>query len=411
MQFLYPAIVVVAYNRSHSLQRLLNSIRNASYEGVSDVQLVISIDGGDNSECVRVAEQFEWNFGQKRVIVHEQNMGLKHHVIACGDLSMQYGAIIMLEDDLIVSPFFYQYTVQTATFYADDPRIAEVSLYTYRHSEEPATPFLPLRNDADVFFAQVPSSWGQCWTAQQWERFRAYFAQNDNTALSDLLPPNVKEWPTSSSWKKYFYSYIIEHDLYVVYPYQAYTTNMGDAGVHCPDTTEYQVPLVLFKPTIKLVPYDDTTAIVYDVYLEISPNVIKSFGVLTEFDFDVDLSGKKPLSACRCPYIISTKECIKPLFSFGLQLLPIETNVILNNVGTVIHFGKREDFSDQTDRMLVFRLYHEKTYNVVYSVASYQGAQMAIQAMKQTKKYRLGDFLLRPWRWIYKFVSNKKNND
>ena len=59
-----PVIVVVAYNRTGSLRRLLNSIDKAYYEW-SDIPLVISIDKSDNREVKTMAEQFEWKHGTK----------------------------------------------------------------------------------------------------------------------------------------------------------------------------------------------------------------------------------------------------------------------------------------------------------------------------------------------------------
>src|SRR5687768_8098504 len=102
-----PAIVITAYNRPEGLSRLLKSVADASYDS-NNVTLVISIDKSDSNKVYELADSFEWKYGQKKVIKHNEHLGLKEHILRCGDLTDQYGSIILLEDDLIVSPWFYK---------------------------------------------------------------------------------------------------------------------------------------------------------------------------------------------------------------------------------------------------------------------------------------------------------------
>lgn len=122
MNILNPAIVVVAYNRSKSLERLLCSIASANYVDYSNITLVISIDGGGTGECEQVANSFQWEYGEKRIICHNENLGLKRHIVSCGDLTKQYDSIILLEEDIYVSPYFYDYSVRTASYYQSEEK-------------------------------------------------------------------------------------------------------------------------------------------------------------------------------------------------------------------------------------------------------------------------------------------------
>jgi len=107
-----PAIVVVGYNRPKALERLLRSIHDADYSDYSDISLVISLDKGP-SEVRDIASSFLWRYGPKRLIIHEARLGLRSHILSCGDLSQTYRTVIILEDDLVVSPAFYDYAVQS----------------------------------------------------------------------------------------------------------------------------------------------------------------------------------------------------------------------------------------------------------------------------------------------------------
>ena len=96
----HPAIVVVTYNRPDSLTRLLGSLSKARYP--DGVPLVISIDGGGNRErkVVKTAEEFPWPHGKKKVICHEKNLGLREHILSCGDLTERYDSEILLGIDI-----------------------------------------------------------------------------------------------------------------------------------------------------------------------------------------------------------------------------------------------------------------------------------------------------------------------
>ena len=111
------AIVVVAYNRPHALNRLLSSIKQADYSGYSNIQLIISIDFSGNDDCFVLADSFEWEWGKKEIVRHPENLGLKKHILLCGDISEQHDGVIILEDDLFVSPAFYDYAQQAYLFY------------------------------------------------------------------------------------------------------------------------------------------------------------------------------------------------------------------------------------------------------------------------------------------------------
>ena len=63
MNKILPAIVIPAYNRPHTLTRLLASIKAADYPQGLKVPLVISIDpenGVPNQSVRTVAESFDW---------------------------------------------------------------------------------------------------------------------------------------------------------------------------------------------------------------------------------------------------------------------------------------------------------------------------------------------------------------
>ena len=117
-----PAIVAVGFNRLECTRRLCYALENAYYE--NEVTLILSFDYCENNDKIlRFAENFNWSHGEKIVRVFETHQGLKQHVIQCADYSMKYGAVIIFEDDILPSPYFYAYIKKAIGFYRDDPRV------------------------------------------------------------------------------------------------------------------------------------------------------------------------------------------------------------------------------------------------------------------------------------------------
>lgn len=322
------AIVVVAYNRPASLQRLLRSLSMASYP--HEVDLVISIDKGGSDEVSKIAHAFDWNFGRFRVIENPVNLGLRRHIIQCGDMTSEYEHVIVLEDDLFVSPAFFNFAMQAAKFYEGDDRIAGISLYKHAWNYLCNRPFEPLVEKGDVFFLQHAMSWGQIWSRRAWEGFKSWYALNVEEFFDlDGFPSAIASWP-KSSWLKYHNRYIHETNKFFVYPHNALCTNFSDSGTHAQESTDYQVPLFYAEDRgFRFANFDDARS-KYDVYFE--PICLAS-GVMdcAESDLTIDLYGQKRKFK---RYVLSSKKLpYKVIRGFGLKLRPHELNIVCSIPG------------------------------------------------------------------------------
>ena len=328
-----PAVVAVAYDRPAALARLLGSLSRAIVP--PDVDLVISIDGGGDGAVVEAAEEFDWRFGEKTIRRHSANLGLKKHIISCGDLTEKYGSIILLEDDLYVSPYFYSYTTTAQNFYSDQPKVAGVSLYSHQFNESARLPFVPVDDDSDVYFMQIAASCGQSWTWQQWAPFRRWFtSENDERFDQPGIPRNVRAWAAHSSWKKYFIKYLVERGMYFVYPRVGLTTNFGDTGTNYGyRTTNYQSPVLAYKRSFRFSNFADSPA-KYDAWCEIAPETLSAANSkLENMQFCVDLFGDKDPSEIDEPFILTRRPCGHPIAAFGFEMKPPEANVLFDVPG------------------------------------------------------------------------------
>jgi hypothetical protein len=225
------AIVVVGYNRDNSLSRILTSLSNANYNNF-DVPLVISIDKSDNYKVRDIADKFILRHGDKIVNIQPNRLGLRNHIITCGNLSLKYGAIIVLEDDIYVSPNFYSYAKESINKYKNDENIAGISLYSHLWNVNCSRPFIPADDGKDAYFMQRAQSWGQVWTDTMWKGFLEWYGNNSGEIkYENDIPENVTRWP-DSSWLKYYIRYIVKTNRYFVYPRVSLTTNFVDKGQH-----------------------------------------------------------------------------------------------------------------------------------------------------------------------------------
>ena len=337
-----PAIVIAAYNRPDSLLRLLRSVKNARY-AINEIPLIISIDKSDNEQVKELAQNFDWQYGKKIVLLREAHMGLRKHILACGDLSAEYGSIILLEDDLMVSSHFYEYAQKALAYYENEEKIAGISLYNYQIAESCQYPFLPLHDDSDIYFMRFAASWGQAWTAQQWQDFSVWYAANSNITATEKLPHFLTLW-SEQSWKRHFIRYLRTTDRYFVYPRLSLSTNFGDPGTG--DNTQglFQTPLQTAPIEYRFKNIADSYAI-YDECFEIMPAALNRLAPdLAKYDYAVDLYATKNPEQLEAEYLLSSRPITKSELSFGMEMLPDATNIVQQVPGNFISLAKRTAF-------------------------------------------------------------------
>lgn len=328
-------IVVIGYNRPKSLERSLNSL-SSNFDKKFKADLYISIDknkeGEDNTEnkkCELIADSFEWPFGLKKIKTYSKNLGLRKHILTCGDIVNDYDAILMLEDDIVVSDGFCRYIHSVFNFYRGNSKIAGYSLYNHKKNFNNGEPFSPLNDGYDNYFLQVASSWGQLWTKEQWNDFKDWYHENLDIDLSSVDMPNfIYGWP-DSSWLKYFIAYMVIKDLYFVYPRYSVSSNFCDSGTHNKkNNSEYQVEIYLkgkqnhnlSTPQVSLSKYD---SFFESVYLKHYLNDYK----LDDEKVSIDFYGLRKVYNTK--FLLSTRYMpFKVLKSYALRYKPYELNVL-----------------------------------------------------------------------------------
>lgn len=322
------AIVVIAYNRPKALQRLLSSINEASYFR-KDIPLIISIDKANNQcDVLKVANDFKWTFGEKTVRTYSTRQGLRKHVLQCGDLVNKFENVIILEDDLIVSPSYYTYVDQALEFYKNCDKIAGIALYSHEWNGYANKNFAPIIDKYDTYMGQFSITWGQCWTRESWLKFKTwYINQKVSLGNNEYLPQKINRWP-QQSWGKYFITYIVAMDKYYVIPRISLSTNFSEIGedVQAQDS-DHQVRLLYDnKQMFNFAPFEFAEK--YDVFFENTRLQSQFPSEMSIEGIDIDLNGEGRRNINN-RYVLTTLVLpYKIINSYGLVLRPIEMNII-----------------------------------------------------------------------------------
>ncbi len=130
----YAPIVLFTYNRADHTQQAVESL--LKNEEAKESDLFIFSDGAktpekqkgvdDNRAYIHTVSGFK----SVTIIEHEKNQGLANSLIAgITEIVNKYGRVIVVEDDLILSPFFLQFMNEALDKYAENDRVSAVSAF------------------------------------------------------------------------------------------------------------------------------------------------------------------------------------------------------------------------------------------------------------------------------------------
>ena len=356
------AIIIPCYNRTDCLNRLLKSLNQANYEYEFD--LVFSIDYSGKNDVLKVCKDFCWTHGNKRIITHKKNIGLRANILSCGDLLLsEYERIILLEDDLIVNDNFCSFAMKAAEFYEDNIEIGGISLYAYAKSEIGLFNFYPLKDEYDTYFMQWPSSWGQLWTRKQWTEFRNWLTLDYDFSTSNI-PDYVKQW--KNSWKKFYLAYLVETNRYFVYPYFTFTIESFSSGTHVNKNTISSIfnTNSFIGSKYRFRDFKSSIRFKYDAFFQPIDKLIKIDNETLKVSFD--LYGVKKQDNISSDYVITCQKCTNALIKYGFVKFPLELNIEENISGNIFSLVRKVDF---ISKELTWRL--KESLRIVFTGKDY----------------------------------------
>jgi hypothetical protein len=143
----FAPIALFTYNRPRHTRQTVEALKQNELSHQSD--LFIFSDGPkSHNDKARVAEVRSYIHGIKgfhrlNIIEHPDNLGLAESIITgVTKVVNKYGRIIVLEDDLLTSPFFLRYMNDALEHYEYEDKVISIQGYIFPVAEKLPTTFL-----------------------------------------------------------------------------------------------------------------------------------------------------------------------------------------------------------------------------------------------------------------------------
>jgi len=159
-------IVLFAYNRPEHLRLVVEALAKNEEAAASDL-FVYSDAPKDALNRDRVAETRLYikgikGFGSVTVVERDENWGLANNIIdGVTSVVNKYGKLIVLEDDLITSPYFLRFMNEALDLYEAEEDVVSIHGYIY-----PMKKHLP-----ETFFIKGADCWGWATWKRGWDLF------------------------------------------------------------------------------------------------------------------------------------------------------------------------------------------------------------------------------------------------
>lgn len=162
----WAPILLFVYNRLEHTQRCVNSLLANDLSASSD--LFIYADGARDEAAAsgvnRVREYIQTIKGFKSVTIvqRDENWGLARNVIdGVTTVVNSRGRVIVVEDDLVLAPYFLQFMNDALETYKDEPRVGHIQACDFTGDTS-----LP-----DTFLIKFTGSWGWATWQRAWKFF------------------------------------------------------------------------------------------------------------------------------------------------------------------------------------------------------------------------------------------------
>lgn len=259
----YPPIALFVYKRLWHTQQTVESL--LLNKEAAESKLIIFSDAPKNPAdvpavmAVRNYLHTLSGFAEIEFVEREINFGLANSIISgVSSILEHHEQVIVLEDDLYLSPYFLQFMHEALQLYRDEPSVAAIHGYLYPLDIQPE----------QSFFIRGADCWGWATWKRAWEHFNP-----DGTALlrklesenltsefdfygcaryTSMLKKQIKG--QNDSWAIRWSASAFLDTMFTLYPPVSLVKNIGmdGQGTHSDDMSEFdtsvaQSPIRLVK--------------------------------------------------------------------------------------------------------------------------------------------------------------------
>lgn len=242
-------IVLFVYNRPVHTRETVEALKRNELANLS--QLIIYSDAPKNSDAVNAVEEVRKyidqidGFKEVTVIKREKNWGLANSIIdGVTKVINEYGRVIVLEDDLVTSPYFLNFMNESLELFEDRKDILSVTGFSFTQK------FMKFKKsyEEDIYLNIRPMSWswgtwkskwsGLDWDIIDYDEFRTdkNRIKEFNKGGTDLFHMLKRQMEgTLDSWYIRWCYNACKKRQFTVYPKISFVNNIGHdgTGVHC----------------------------------------------------------------------------------------------------------------------------------------------------------------------------------
>lgn len=247
-------ITLFVYNRPVHTRRTVEALQKNILAKDSD--LIIYSDAPKTSEVAAAVREVRdyirtiSGFKTVSIVERDKNWGLARSIIdGVTSVVNGCGRIIVLEDDLVTSPYFLNFMNSALETYQDDEKVMHVSGYMF-----------PIDNAdmPETFFLRTASCWG--WAT--WSRAWRHFEKNPKKLLNEYTEQTIKRFNMDGAynfwtqveqngkgiidtWAVFWYASVFQNGGLCLHPKFSMVSNIGhdDTGLHCEKTDTFAVQL------------------------------------------------------------------------------------------------------------------------------------------------------------------------
>jgi len=251
----YAPVAVFVYNRLWHTRQTIEALQKNGLSVESDLFIFSDAPktAGASVAVQQVREYVSEVSGFKTVTVVERpkNFGLANSIIdGVTRLCNEYDRVIVIEDDLVTSPYFLEYMNVSLDQYANDEKVMQIAGYMFP---------VKLDMEEDALFLPFITSWGWATWRRAWRYFdpraQGFEQLRDDTALRKQFDLNgyynyykmlqsQKQGKVDSWAIRWYLSVFLRHGL-ALYPRKSMVRNNGfdGSGVNCAASKFHQEDL------------------------------------------------------------------------------------------------------------------------------------------------------------------------
>jgi hypothetical protein len=263
-------IALFTYNRLWHTQQTVEALQKNELADASE--LFVFSDGPrsdtdrENVNTVREYLKSITGFKKVTVIERDKNLGLAQSIITgVTEIVNRYGRIIVLEDDMITSPYFLKFMNEALEFYKDEERVISIHGYIY-----PIKAQLP-----ETFFIKDTGCWGWATWGRGWNllepngkkllrelvarKLTKKFDINGSYPFTQILHDQIAG--KNNSWAIRWQASAFLSDKLTLFPNRSLVKNIGhdSSGTHHSQTDHFDVELANEPIKIKRIPIEENT--------------------------------------------------------------------------------------------------------------------------------------------------------